>query len=98
MVSQGYHASSPKTFLMVTLAASFLGELAAPGYAALGCSTCTMVVIFAVAGCLFVALVAPVVPSFWTDVAAHFAIHEEGSCIKGAMDDPDKPCLHLARR
>ena len=41
-----------------------------------------MVVIFAVTGCLFVALLAPVVPSFWTDVAAHFAIHEEGSCIR----------------
>ena len=54
----------------------------APGYAALGCSTCTMVVIFAVTGSLFVALLAPVVPSFWTDVAAHFAIHEEGSCIR----------------
>ena len=31
---------------------------------------------------LLVALLAPVVPSFWTDVAAHFAIHEEGSCIR----------------
>ena len=54
----------------------------APGYSALGCSACTMVVIFAVAGCLLVALLAPVVPSFRTDVTTHFAIHEEGSCIR----------------
>ena len=54
----------------------------APGYSALGCSACTMVVIFAVAGCLLVALLAPVVPSFRTDVTTHFAIHEEGSGIR----------------
>ena len=54
----------------------------APGYSALGCCTSTMVVVLAVAGCLFVALLAPVVPSFRTDVTTHFAIHEEGSCIR----------------
>ena len=36
------------------------------------------------AGCLFVALLAPVVPSFRT-LAAHFAIHEEVAAW-GAMD------------
>ena len=54
----------------------------APGYSALGCCTSTMVVVLAVAGCLFVALLAPVVSSFRTDVTTHFAIHEEGSCIR----------------
>lgn len=54
------------------------GELVAPSHACLGRSAQPGVVVFQIAGGLFIRLITPVVPSLGTYMGAEVTVHEEG--------------------